>query len=339
MRRLLDAIGLNRQERDANEAVGHVVANRYTICDPLGKCGAGQRFIARDEVNDEQVLLLLLLLPSGFAGPQTLERLRKLDVAYGDVRILRPRAVGVDEFGRPYTITRWVVGEPLSNVLARGVPRWSFTLELLEELCDMLAATHKRGLCHGCLEPARIFVGNGGPWLLDGGLAGALAHPSKGQSLPGLPEYAAPELFAGRSPGPLSDIYSLAIVLWELVAGAPPFIGDLAKIADGHRNRALPELVRHGDAPVEVEALLSIALAKRPEDRFNDTLELIETVRGIEASTSGVWRLSSLTPESSSPGSTLAPTTDVGAMLRTFSVVELRATRDLIDKLIAARGG
>jgi serine/threonine protein kinase len=337
MRRLLDAIGLSRQERDTSGDVGHVIAHRYRIGDALGKCGAGQRFIAHDEVADEQVLLLLM--SSSLANAHTPERLKKLDVAYGDLRILRPRAVGVDELGRPYTITRWVPGEPLSHTLARGVPRWSVTLELLEEVCDMLAAMHKRGLCHGSLEPASIFVGEGGPWLLDAGLATALVRRNEGYSLPGSPEYVAPELLAGRSPGPLSDLYALAVILWELVAGAPPFVGELAQVLDGHRNRPLPELVRHGDAPVEVDALLSIALAKRPEDRFNDTLELVETLRGIEASTSGVWRLSSLTPDALTPGSTLAPTTEVGAMLRTFSVVELRATRDLIDKLLAARGG
>ena len=212
-------------------------------------------------------------------------------------------------------------------------------LELFEEVCDMLAAMHRRGLTHGSLEPATIFVGEGGPWLLDAGLASVLVRKGKGHGLPGSPEYAAPELLGGRLPGPLSDIYSLAVILWEMVSGAPPFTGELAQILDGHRNRALPELVRAGDAPVEVDALLSIALAKRPEDRFNDTLELIETLRGIEASSSGVWRLSSLTPEASTSGSTLSPTTDLGVMLRTFSVVELRATRDLIDKLLAARGG
>jgi serine/threonine protein kinase len=339
MRRILDAIGLSRQERSTGDELGRVVAHRYRIRDALGKCGAGQRFIADDEVTEEQVLLLLL--PASFAGPQTPERLQRLDVSYGDLRILRPKAVGVDEQGRPYTITRWIPGEPLSHVLTRGVPRWSVTLELLEDLCDMLAVAHKRGLCHGSLEPARIFIGDGGPWLLDAGLANALARSGKGGfSMPGSPEYVAPELLAGRSPGPLSDIYSLAVVLWELVAGKPPFVGELGQIVDGHRNGAIPELVRHGDAPIEVDALLSIALAKRPEDRFNDTLELVETLRGIEASASGVWRLSSLSAdEASTPGTTLAPTTDLGAMLRTFSVVELRATRELIDKLLAARGG
>jgi serine/threonine protein kinase len=339
MRRLLDAIGLSRQEREPSEELGRVLAHRYRLRDALGKCGVGQRFIAEDEVTEEPVLLLLL--PASFAGPQTPEGLKRLDASYGDVRILRPRAVGIDEFGRPYTVTRWVAGEPLSHTLARGVPRWSFTLELFEDLCDMLAIAHKRGLQHGCLEPARVFIGEGGPWLLDAGLANALARSGKGGfSMPGSPEYIAPELLAGRSPGPSSDIYSLAVILWELVAGAPPFVGELGQIIDGHRNRALPELVRHGDAPVEVDALLDIALAKRPEDRFNDTLELVETLRGIEASTSGVWRLSTLSAdETPTTGSTLAPTTDVGAMLRTFSVVELRATRDLIDKLLAARGG
>jgi serine/threonine protein kinase len=339
MRRLLDAIGLSRQQREPSEELGHVIAHRYHLRDSLGKCGAGQRFIAEDEVNEEQVLLLLL--PASFAGPQTAERLQRLDVSYGDVRILRPRAVGIDELGRPYTVTRWIAGEPLSHTLARGVPRWSVTFDLLEELCDMLAVAHKRGLCHGSLEPSRIFIGEGGPWLLDAGLANALARSGKGGfSMPGSPEYIAPELLAGHSPGPLSDIYSLAIMLWELAAGAPPFVGELGQIIDGHRNRPIPELVRHGDAPVEVDALLDIALSKRPEDRFNDTLEFIEALRGIEASTSGVWRLSSLSAdETCKPGPALAPTTDVGAMLRTFSVVELRATRDLIDKLLAARGG
>jgi serine/threonine-protein kinase len=338
MRRILDAIGLSRHERAPTDDLGRVIAHRYRLRDALGKCGAGQRFIADDEVNEEQVLMLLL--PASFAGPHTPERLQRLDVSHGDVRILRPRDVGVDEQGRPYTVTRFIAGEPLSHVLARGVPRWSLTLELFEELCDMLAVAHKRGLQHGSLEPARIFIGDGGPWLLDAGLANALARAGKGGfSMPGAPEYVAPELLDGRSPGPLSDIYSLAVILWELVVGAPPVVGELGQIIDGHRNRPIPELVRHGDAPIEVEALLSIALAKRPEDRFNDTLELVETLRGIEASASGVWRLSSLTAEASTPGSTLAPTTDLGAMLRTFSVVELRATRDLIDKLLAARGG
>lgn len=91
------------------------------------------------------------------------------------------------------------------------------------------------------------------------------------------------------------------------------------------------------NAAVEVDALLSIALAKQPDERFSDTLERFETLRGIEASSGGVWSLSSIHAESSKAG-TLSPTTELGAMLRTFSVVELEATRELIDKLLAARG-
>ncbi len=335
MRRLLDAIGLGR--RDGASDVGTVLAHRYRLLSSLGECGVGERFVAEDEVTEERVLVLLL--PASMASEQTAARLHRLEVSYGDLRILAPLAVGVDEHGRPYTVTRWLDAEPLTELIARGVPRWSTTFELLEELCDMLAAAHKRGLCHGCLEPARIFVGEGGPWLLDAGLANALARSNKGGfALPGSPEYVAPELLAGRSPSPHSDLYSLGIVLWELVSGAPPFVGELAQIVDGHRNRPIPELVRRGNAPVEVDALLSIALAKLPDERFNDTLELVETLRGIEASASGVWSLSSLNAESTGARTMLSPTTDLGAMLRTFSVVELRATRDLIDKLLEARG-
>jgi serine/threonine-protein kinase len=345
MRRLLDAIGIGRRD-DESRDIGTVIAHRFRLVSSLGKCGAGERFIGQDEVNEEQVLVLVL--PASFAGEQTAARLVRMDVSFGDARIVRPLAVGVDAQGRPYTVTRWLDAEPLTHVLARGVPRWALTFEVLEELCDMLAVAHKRGLCHGSLDPARIFVGRevgqgvgqGGPWLLDAGLANALARSVKGGfSMPGAVEYVAPELLAGKPPGPLSDLYSLAVILWEMVSGKPPYTGELAQVVEGHRNRPLPELVRRGDAPVEVETLLTIALAKAPEDRFNSTLELIETLRGIEASSSGVWSLSSLKPEASSTGGELSPTTEVGAMLRTFSVVELRATRDLIDKLLAARGG
>lgn len=334
MRRLFDAIGLGRQDRDPSDKV---VAYRYRLLEPLGQCGAGQRFVAEDSVADEQVLLLLL--PASFATKQTSERLARLDVPFGDLRILRPKDAGIDDGGRPYVVTPWIPGEPLTRVLERGALPWAQTFAILEELCDMLAVAHKRGLVHGCLEPGRVFVGEGGPWLLDFGLANALARTAKaGFALPGSPEYVAPELLGGRPPSALADLYSLAIVLWEMVSGAPPFRGQLGEIVDGHRNRPLPELVRLKGAPVEVDTLLSIALAKQPDERFADAHELFETLRGIEASSSGVWSLSSLGPDAT-PSAGLALTTDLGAMLRTFSVVELRATRALIDKLLEARGG
>jgi serine/threonine-protein kinase len=339
MRRLLDVIGLGRSDRDGptvgQDESGRIIAHRYRLHSLLGKCGAGQRYLGEDEASEEQVLILLL--PASFTSEQTAARLSRLDVSFGDLRILRPQAFGVDEFGRPYTVTQMVAGEPLTHVLARGVPSWSMVFELLEDLCDMLAAAHKRGLFHGCLEPARVFVGEGGPWLLDFGLANALARSNKGGfAMPGSPEYVAPELLDGRSPNSRADLYSVAVVLWELVAGAPPFVGELGQIVDGHRNQPIPELVRRGGAPVEVEALLDIALSKQPEDRFNDPSELVEALRGIQASSSGVWSMSSLTPDST-PATGLSLTTDLGAMLRQLSVIELQGARDLIDKLIAAR--
>ncbi|MFV8750813.1 serine/threonine-protein kinase [Nannocystaceae bacterium ST9] len=339
MRRLLDAIGLGR-DREGRDESGRVIAHRYRLQSLIGKCGAGQRYLGLDEASEAQVLILVL--PASLASPQTAAWLSRLDVSFGDLRILRPRAFGVDE-GRPYTVIDAVEGEPLDRVLARGVPPWPVVFELLEELCDMLAAAHKRGLHHGCLEPSRIYLGTGGPWLLDFGLASALARSDTrskagGFAMPGSPEYVAPELLDGRPPSASADLYSLAVTLWEMVAGAPPFVGELGQIVEGHRSQPIPELVRRADAPVEIEALLDIALSKQPDDRFNDTRELVEALRGIQASSSGVWSLSSLNADASTPGANLAPTTELGAMLRTLSVVELWATRELIDKLLEARG-
>lgn len=324
MRRLLDAFGLGR---GGPQVEGRVVAHRYRVLESLGECGAGERFIAEDEAMEERVSLLVL--EPSYASARVDERLSSLDVAYGDLRILRPHASGVDELGRPYTVTRFVEGELLSTRLERGALSWSESFELIEDLADMLAIPHRRRLAHGSLEPNRILLGRGGPWLLDFGLARAVGRPTSAI------EYIAPEVLNGCRPSPLSDLYSLALIIYALIAGEPPFTGSMNQVIDGHRNRSVPELGRRGNAPVEVDALLSIALAKKPDERFADTLELVETLRGIEASSSGVWSLSSLESNTAS----LAPTTELGTMLRSFSLVELEAARELIDRLIDARRG
>ena len=322
MRRLLDAFGIKRGER---ELPGRVIAHRYRVIESLDECGAGERFIAEDEASEERVMLLVL--EPSFATNGVEQRLGQLDVAHGDVRILRPHDSGVDELGRPFTVTRFVDGELLSTRLERGAIAWAEAYDLIEDLAEMLAIPHQRRLVHGSLEPSRIVLGRGGPWLLDFGLARALGRPL------GSVEYTAPEVLNGCRPSPLSDLYSLGLIIYAVVAGEPPFRGSMSEVIEGHRARSVPEIGRRGDAPVEVDALLSIALAKKPDERFSDTLELVETIRGIEASSSGVWRLSTL--ESKEPS--LAPTTELGTMLRGFSLVELEAARVLIDKLIAAR--
>lgn len=336
MRRLLNAIGLNLESRGTES---RVVAHRYRLLESLGECGAGERFVAEDEAADQHVMLLLLA-PT-FTASHTVERLRELDMSYGDARILRPLDCGVTRDGQPYVVTRYVEGQLLSELLRERSMPWAEAFELVEELSDMLTVAHRRGLIHGSLEPARIVVGRGGPYLLDYCLARALSRSSSkrgGWAMPGSPQYVAPELLQGRAPSVESDVYSMAVILWELVSGRPPYDGSLSQVIEGHRSGILPELVRLRDAPPEVDALLTIALSKKPDERFSNTAEMFETLRGIQASSSGVWTLSSLAAEDSDTSrARLSPTTDLGAMLRTFSLVELEATRDLVDQLITQR--
>ena len=161
---------------------------------------------------------------------------------------------------------------------------------------DGLAAAHAAGVVHRDVKPENIFLvhaadGREAVKLLDFGFAwmpgdraawrgptypwsrwGAPAAPAAGPSALGTPEYMAPEQAQGAAPRPSADIYSLGIVLYEMLAGRAPFAGDYPAIAREHGERPVPPIRSFNPAAAlspELEAVLSGALAKDPADRFS----------------------------------------------------------------------
>jgi hypothetical protein len=172
----------------------------------------------------------------------------------------------------------FVEGETLSEALARE-GRFSFTkaVNIATQVCDVLEEAHRIGIIHRDLKPSNIMLSERGVCVLDFGVAKVLAptestatHASTGSGqLVGTPRYMSPEQCLGQRVGARSDLYSLGVLLYEMLAGRPPFIDPLQSALLVKQATApappLPKLRQ--DVPRPLALAVHTLLAKRPEDR------------------------------------------------------------------------
>ncbi|GGQ64619.1 diguanylate cyclase [Couchioplanes azureus] len=196
--------------------------------------------------------------------------------------VLKPRAVGLYE-GHAAIVTELIDGPTLADALADGPLPQDRVLSLAVELAGALAAAHRTGLVHRDLKPQNIMLPPGGPaTLIDFGLAAADGGDFADQAV-GTFRYTAPEQ-AGMLRRPVdgrSDLYSLGVVLFECLAGRPPFdaadIGELLRLHAVCPPPDLRELCPDGSP--ELAAVIDRLLAKDPDDRFPDARELLLALR------------------------------------------------------------
>jgi serine/threonine protein kinase/tetratricopeptide (TPR) repeat protein len=238
------------------------------------------------------------------------------------VKVLKPEvaaAVGKDRFLREITTTAnlhhphilplydsgerdgflfyvmpFVEGESLRDRVAREkqlpVPE---ALRLALEVADALSYAHSRGVIHRDIKPANILLESGHAVVADFGIARAL-DAAGGDRLTetglavGTPAYMSPEQAAGADVDARSDLYSLGCVLYEMLAGQPPFIGPTAEsVVRQHLVAYAPPITQLRPAvPPEITALLARALAKTPADRFNPAAQFVEALSRSAASLS-----------------------------------------------------
>jgi tetratricopeptide (TPR) repeat protein len=184
--------------------------------------------------------------------------------------------------GRPYIVMTRTPGDPLAAHLAASAGPWAVApaLALMDALCASLAAVHARRFVHGDLKPENVMVaerGAGAPpvvGLVDFGVARGGDLPAAVPAGVGTIEYMAPEQLREAASDPRADVYAVAAMAFELLAGHPPFLGERSAIAFQLRNERAPRLRHLAAVPVALDELVARCLEKRPADRPADAAAL-----------------------------------------------------------------
>ncbi len=284
--------------------VGEVLAGRYELEQLVGAGGMSSVFRAHDRVLERTVALKVLherLVAQG----DVVERFRreaKLVAGLSHHNIVAVIDRGEHE-SRPFIVFEYIAGENLKQLVGRTGPLpVERALELAIQVARGLAFAHEKGFVHRDVKPQNVLLnGDGEAKVTDFGIARALSvqeGETQTGTILGTCDYIAPEQAQGRRVDEHSDVYSLGVVLYELLTGKVPFGGDnFVAVAMQHINAPPPPVtLLRPEVPARVEAVVETALAKDPEQRFAtmsavcDELEVcLEEVRsGDDTSATGI---------------------------------------------------
>jgi tetratricopeptide (TPR) repeat protein/serine/threonine protein kinase len=258
---------------------------RYRILSKLGKGGMGTVYLAEDTQLDHRRVALKVPHFTAEDGPDVLGRFHR--EARAAAIIDHPNICAVYDVGQiegtHYLAMKYIEGKPLSKFIqpGRALPQQQVAA-LVRKLALAVQEAHNRGVIHRDLKPANIMIDQRGePIIMDFGLARRLTKNdvrlTQSGALVGTPAYMAPEQVdhEGKVQGPGCDIYSLGIILYELVAGELPFRGQLTALLCQILLEEPPPLQKYRvDIDPQLEAICRKALAKQPENRFASMKEM-----------------------------------------------------------------
>ena len=275
--------------------LGDVIAGRYAVDEVIGTGGMSTVYKARDQ-QLERVVALKVLHPHFGQDTEHVARFRH--EARAVAQLSHPNVVTVIDRGQAdgsqFIVFEYVEGESLKQLVNRRGPLpVREAVELVVQVADGLAFAHAHGIVHRDVKPQNVLVDRDGHAMVtDFGIARSL-DGERGVTLTGTvlgtSSYFSPEQASGSSVTAATDVYSLGIVLFELLTGDVPFAGDNpVALAMQHLNDAPPNLrERRPDVPLRLAAAVNRALAKRPEDRFHSMDAFAAELRRSVGETAG----------------------------------------------------
>jgi tRNA A-37 threonylcarbamoyl transferase component Bud32 len=259
-----------------------IIAGRFRIECEIGRGGMGTVYRAT-HLGLERAVAVKIIKTEYASDPHVTERF--LREARTMARLRHPHAAMIFDAGnlpdgRHFIIMEFVEGRTLSETLQR---EGRFTPEravrIASDICDVLAEAHSLGIIHRDLKPSNIILNERGVCVLDFGVAKVLAttsadisaiHATTGSgAIVGTPRYMSPEQCMGQRVGVRSDLYSLGVLLYEMLAGRPPFVDPLASavLVKQATSQPTPLSVLRPGVPGPLALAVHTLLAKQPENR------------------------------------------------------------------------
>lgn len=295
------------KERVQTESVsyptpGDVLDDRYRLDEILNAGGMGVIMRARQLAMDRDVAVKLLL-PSKVDREITRTRFeREVHLAK---QLTHPNIIRLYDYGKHdkflYIVMELLEGEDLKGVLRKEAPLpVGRALDIAIQTADALTDAHNRNIVHRDLKPANIYIQTLGSnrdfvKVLDFGIAKSLDSrefdvTSTGE-VSGTVAYIAPEIVRGAVPGKVADVYAVGVLLLEMITGRKVFEGHtVAETLMNHLER--PPLMPPSIANTKLAGVIEIALAKNPDDRFQDAQELLVGLNSVTPTVSPTLRLS-----------------------------------------------
>ena len=273
----------------SNSGEATVINDRYEIHKRIGRGGMADVFLARDLLLDRQVAIKVLF-PEFAIDPNFVERFRR--EAQAAANLSHPNIVNVYDWGK-YSGTYFIAMEYVQGRTLAEILRTNRQLtakqaaEIASEVAAALGFAHEAGLAHRDIKPANILIGsNGQVKVADFGIARAMNAPTESNltqagAVMGTASYFSPEQAQGAQPDPRSDLYSLGIVMYEMVAGRPPFTGENPVSIAYKQVHDAPQPLNQivADIPRPFEAIVAKLLAKDPKLRYPSAHALRDDLR------------------------------------------------------------
>ena len=266
---------------------------QFTILEEIGRGGMATVYSAMQQSMNRKVAVKIL--PHHFMhDPDFLERFeREVEVIS---HLEHPHILPIYDYGEadgvPFIAMRFLGGGSMAQTVRRGVPQLKDLVKPFQQVADALDYAHQQGIIHRDLKPGNIMLDeHGNAYLSDFGIARVMGSNLTGSAIIGTPAYMSPEQAHGINIDARSDIYSLGIVLFELITGREPYQAETPmSLLMMHINEPVPPIHEFRDGvPAIVQDVINTATAKNPDDRYPSASEMAEAfkeaLRGNRTST------------------------------------------------------